>query len=84
MAGVQLKFTGNSDGDRLTAPAREETGRCIIKLGSKRFSDLPETEFTAMQMASAIGIRTASCRLKSRGAIRDVPAELLQSGLRAL
>ena len=80
LAGVQLKFTGNADGDRLTAPARGETGRCIIKLGSERFPNLPEAEFAAMQMASAIGVRTAPCRLISRDAIRDVPAELLQHG----
>ena len=80
LAGVQLKFTGNLNGDRLTAPARGETGRSIIKLGSERFPNLPEAEFAAMQMASAIGVRTAPCRLISRDAIRDIPAELLQHG----
>lgn len=80
LAGVQLKFTGNPDGDRLTAPARGETGRSIIKLGSERFPNLPEAEFAAMQMASAMGVRTALCRLVSRDAIPDVPAELLQYG----
>lgn len=80
LAGVQLKFTGNADGDRLTAPARGETGRSIIKLGSERFPNLPEAEFAAMQMASAMGVRTAPCRLISRDAIRDIPAELLQHG----
>jgi serine/threonine-protein kinase HipA len=78
LAGVQLKFTGNRDGDRLTAPARGETGRSIIKLGSERFPNLPEAEFAAMQMASAMGVRTAPCRLISQHAIRGVPPELLQ------
>jgi hypothetical protein len=47
------------DGDRLTAPAHGETG-------SERFPNLSEVEFGAMGMASAIGVRTASCRLVSR------------------
>ncbi|WP_312993227.1 type II toxin-antitoxin system HipA family toxin [Rhizobium populisoli] len=80
LAGIQLKFTGNPDGDRLTAAARGETGRNIIKLGSERFPNLPEVEFAAMQMASAMGVRTAPCRLISRDAIQNVPAELLQHG----
>ncbi len=33
-----------------------------------------------MQLASAMGVRTAPCRLISRDAIRNVPAELLQQG----
>lgn len=43
-----------------------ETGRSIIKLGSERFPNLPEAEFAAMQMASAIGVRTVPAHLSRR------------------
>ncbi|MFS8056293.1 type II toxin-antitoxin system HipA family toxin [Rhizobium sp. BR 317] len=80
LAGVQLKFTGNPVGDRLTAPARGGTGRCIIKVPSDRFPGLPEVEYAAMQMAGIVGVRTARCRLVSRDAVSDVPPELLAHG----
>ncbi len=80
LAGVQLKFTGNPVGDRLTAPARGESGRCIIKIASEQFPGLPEAEYAAMQMAAMIGVRTARCRLVSREAISDIPSELLSHG----
>jgi serine/threonine-protein kinase HipA len=84
LAGVQLKFTGNPDGDRLTAPARGETGRNIIKLGSERFPNLPEAEFAAMQMASAMGVRTggrptrAQARQEKRDRVMGIVAEKLR------
>ncbi|MDK4706073.1 type II toxin-antitoxin system HipA family toxin [Rhizobium sp. CNPSo 4062] len=80
LAGVQLKFTGNPVGGRLTAPARGESGRCIIKIATDRFPGLPEAEYAAMRMAAMIGVRTARCRLVSRDAVSDVPSELLAHG----
>jgi len=80
LAGVQLKFTGNPVGDRLTAPARGESGRCIIKLATDQFPGLPEAEYAAMRMAAMIGVRTARCRLVSRDAITNVPSELFAHG----
>ncbi|MFS8049485.1 type II toxin-antitoxin system HipA family toxin [Rhizobium sp. BR 314] len=80
LAGVQLKFTGNPVGGRLTAPARGESGRCIIKIATDRFPGLPEAEYAGMRMAAMIGVRTARCRLVSRDAVSDVPSELLAHG----
>ncbi|MGV1760505.1 type II toxin-antitoxin system HipA family toxin [Rhizobium sp. A22-96] len=80
LAGIQLKFTANPDGERLTIPGRGDTGRCIIKVGSERFPGLPEAEFSAMQLASAIGVRTATCRLAPRNTVQGVPEELLAHG----
>lgn len=80
LAGVQLKFTGNPVGDRLTAPARGESGRCIIKIATDRFPGLPEAEYAGMRMAAMIGVRTARCRLVSRDAVSNVPSELLAHG----
>lgn len=80
LAGVQLKFTGNPEGRRLTAPARGQSGRCIIKVGSDRYPGLPEAEHAAMQMATMVGVTTAKCRLVSRDLIDDIPPEYLTHG----
>ncbi|AYG62127.1 type II toxin-antitoxin system HipA family toxin [Rhizobium jaguaris] len=84
LAGVQLKFTANPYGDRLTVPGRGDTGRCIIKVASERFPDLPEAEYGAMRLAEMIGVRTANCRLVSRDAVTGVPPELLAHGQNVL
>jgi len=80
LAGVQLKFTANPDGNRLTVPGAAETGRCIIKVASERFRDLPQAEHGAMQLARMIGVDIAPCRLVAREAIDGVPEELLAHG----
>jgi serine/threonine-protein kinase HipA len=80
LAGVQLKFTANPDSDKLTVPGRGETGRCIIKVGSERYRDLPEAEFGAMQLAKLIGIHIAECRLVHRDQVRGIPDDLLAHG----
>lgn len=80
LAGIQLKFTANVVGERLTVPGRGESGHCIIKVASERYPRLPEAEHAAMTLARMIGVDTAPCRLVPRGAIEGVPAELLAHG----
>ncbi|MFA1676742.1 type II toxin-antitoxin system HipA family toxin [Rhizobium mongolense] len=80
LAGIQLKFTANPDGDRLTAPGRGDTGRCIIKVASERFPGLPEAEYGAMRLAEMIGVHIAKCRLVSRDAVVSVSAHFLEHG----
>ena len=84
LAGVQLKFTANSDGERLTVPGSGDTGRCIIKVASHAYPDLPEAEFGAMTLARTLGVETASCRLMSRDAVEGVPDEMLAHGEQVL
>ena len=84
LAGIQLKFTANPDGNRLTVPGAAETGRCIIKVPSERFPGLPEAEYGAMELARMIGVDAARCRLVSRDAIHGVPEQLLAHGERVL
>jgi len=84
LAGVQLKFTANAAGNRLTAPGRGESGRCIIKVPSERYRDLPETEYGAMKLAEAIGVQTASCRLVPCSRVEGIPAEMLAHGQNVL
>ncbi|WP_447932826.1 type II toxin-antitoxin system HipA family toxin [Sphingopyxis fribergensis] len=80
LAGVQLKFTANPETDKLTLPGRGQTGRCIIKVGSERYRDLPEAEFGAMQLAKLIGVNVADCRLMHRDHVRGIPENLLAHG----
>jgi serine/threonine-protein kinase HipA len=80
LAGVQLKFTADLAGERLTLPARGESGRYIVKVPSDRFVDLPEAEYGAMQLAKLIGVTVAECRLISTEAVDGIPAEFLAHG----
>ncbi len=80
LAGVQLKLTGDISGDRLTLPGRGSSGRCIIKLPAKEYPGLPEVEYAAMQLASAVGVNTATCRLVPRNAVEGIPGEFLAHG----
>jgi serine/threonine-protein kinase HipA len=84
LAGVQLKFTANAEGERLTLPGRGDTGRCIIKVASERYAGLPQAEYGAMQLAAMIGVETASCRLVSRDAVKGIPDEMLAHGEQVL
>ncbi|MDI7776597.1 type II toxin-antitoxin system HipA family toxin [Asticcacaulis sp. EMRT-3] len=80
LAGVQLKFTANPDGDRLTVPGRDSDSRCILKVASDQYPGLPEAEHAAMHLAGLAGVTTAHCRLISTNDIQGVPAEFLQHG----
>ena len=84
LAGIQLKFTANAEGERLTVPGRGESGHCIIKVPSERFPGLPEAEHGAMQLARAIGVDTAACRLVHREKVDGIPDELLAHGEQVL
>lgn len=84
LAGVQLKLTGEFSGDRLTLPAHGASGQCIIKLPAKHYAGLPEAEFAAMQLAQAVGVDVASCRLVSRDAVNDIPSEFMEYGSNVL
>ena len=80
LAGVQLKLTGDLNGDRLTLPGQGASGHCIIKLPAKHYPGLPEAEFAAMQLAQAVGVDIAPCRLMPRDIVKDVPGEFLAFG----
>lgn len=84
LAGVQLKFTAEARGERLSAPARSGTGRTILKVPSDRHRDLPEAEYTAMRLCGAVGLDVAHCRLVPVGLIDGIPPEFLARGPHAL
>lgn len=80
LAGVQLKFTAEIHGERLSAPARSGIGRFILKVPSERHPHLPEAEYAAMTLCRAVGIDTAHCYLKPTSQVDGVPAEFLRHG----
>jgi serine/threonine-protein kinase HipA len=84
LAGIQLKFTANPKGDRLTVPGAAETGRCIIKVASERYAGLPEAEYGAMELARLIGVNTAQCRLVPRELVEGIPEKILAHGATVL
>lgn len=83
LAGVQLKFMANAQGERLTAPGRAGDGRLILKLASANHPELPEAEYSAMRLAALLGIQVAPCRLAPVSAIDGVPQAFL-NGANAL
>jgi serine/threonine-protein kinase HipA len=84
LAGVQLKFAANSDGDRMTLPGAAEPRRCIIKVASERFAGLPEAEYGAMELARLLGVNTARCRLVPRERVEGIPEKILAHGATVL
>ena len=80
LAGVQMKFSMVEAGDRLTLPARGESGRVIVKLPSRNYADLPEIEFGAMTLARAAGVAIADIRLSPISQIAGLKNEFLQYG----
>jgi serine/threonine-protein kinase HipA len=84
LAGVQLKFSAEARGERLSAPARSGEGRTILKMPSEAHRNLPEAEYTAMRLCAAVGLDVAPCRLVPIDLIDGIPAEFLAHGEHAL
>jgi serine/threonine-protein kinase HipA len=84
LAGVQMKFSMVQAGDRLTLPARGDTGRVIVKLPSKDYADLPEIEYGAMMLAQAAGVSIAEIRLFPVTRIVGLRKEFTRHGKNAL
>ncbi len=80
LAGVQLKFTANAEGERLTVPGREDDNRYILKLPSERFPRLPEAEMAAMTVARMAKVNTAHCRLICTKNVEGIPEDFLKHG----
>lgn len=78
LAGVQLKFAAEAQGERLTVPASSGEARLILKLASDRYEGLPEAEYAAMTLAKAAGVNTAPCWLARTKDIHGLPGEFLK------
>lgn len=84
LAGVQLKFVADLEGDRLTFPAAGRGGRFIVKASAEKYPDLVELENAAMQLIAATGVEVASTELIPRDELGDVPAQFLEHGKNVL
>lgn len=80
LAGVQMKFSMLSSGQRFTAPARGEYGGWIMKLPDTKFPHVPQNEFAMMELARQSGIDVPETRLVHRDQIASVPSQLWPDG----
>ncbi|MFE9850760.1 type II toxin-antitoxin system HipA family toxin [Streptomyces sp. NPDC005576] len=73
LAGVALKFSMLSRGDRLTVPAAGELGDWLVKFPDYRHADVPRNEFAIMSLATSVGIDTPDVRLLHRDQLDGLP-----------
>lgn len=77
LAGVAMKFSMVLNNDRLTMPARGQSGDWIVKTPDSRFRDVPVNEYAMMSLARAVGIDVPDIKLLPREDIDDrLPASL--------
>jgi serine/threonine-protein kinase HipA len=81
LAGVQLKFSAvqHASGG-LTIPASGMGGSWIVKLPSSKFEDVPENEFSMMQLARKIGMDVPETQLLNIRDIENIPNGIGQFG----
>lgn len=84
LAGVQLKFSavkGAPGG--LTIPTNGVGGSWIAKLPSDTHKDVPENEFSMMELAKRVGIDVPETTLVDLGEIRGLPPAITGLGSKA-
>ena len=80
LAGVQLKFSAIMQAlGGLTIPAHGLGGDWIVKLPSTHYQGLPENEYSAMSVASMVGIKTPEVRLVPMTSIQGIPEDVLET-----
>ncbi|HCH31777.1 MAG TPA: kinase [Oceanospirillaceae bacterium] len=81
LAGVQLKFSAvqHASGG-LTIPASGMGGSWIVKLPSSKFEDVPENEFSMMELARKIGMDVPETQLLNIRDIENIPNGIGQFG----
>jgi serine/threonine-protein kinase HipA len=84
LAGIQLKFGVRQVDGGVTAPGRHEQGDIILKVPPERYPGLIEAEYAGLELARAVGVRTADSFLVDVADIQGIPAEFLAYGGRAL
>ena len=75
LAGVQLKFSAEREG-RVTFPARDRSGRWIVKLPDRMHARLPELEHSMMRWAAAIGFEVPETDVVSVNDLEGMPPHL--------
>lgn len=80
IAGVQLKFSMEKVGERLTLPATGVNGDVIAKLPSTKYRSLPEVEYSSMKLAAAVGVAVPEFNLVPTSSVSGISEEVLQGG----
>jgi serine/threonine-protein kinase HipA len=76
LAGVQLKFSALTNGDKaggLVIPVQGVGGSWIVKLPSQQFSGVPENEYSMMTIAKSMGMDVPDLQLLELDAIDGLP-----------
>ena len=84
LAGVQLKFSavqGTQGG--LSIPVNGAGGHWIVKLPDSKFDQVPENEFSMMELARRIGIDVPETKLVSIHEIDNLPKGIESFGSKA-
>ena len=76
LAGVQLKFSAIAEArGTFTIPADGAGGSWIVKLPSERFSQVPEVEYSMLQLAQLAGIDVPEFNVVPTKQIDGIPAD---------
>lgn len=78
LGGMQLKFSANIR-DRVTLPARGETGQWILKIPPPDKPLLPALEAASLTWARTLGFEVPEARLIPSGLIDGLPADILDA-----
>ncbi len=82
LAGVQLKISAVlAPTGELTIPAQGLGGDWIVKLPSSTFAELPQIEYSMLQLASMVGIKVPESRLVSISQIEGIPRDFPNDAL---
>ncbi|MCW5822192.1 MAG: type II toxin-antitoxin system HipA family toxin [Cyanobacteria bacterium TGS_CYA1] len=79
LAGIQLKFSALESAGKLTIPAHGVGGDYIVKLPSLRYKNVPENEYSMMQLARMVGIETAEVELRKTSSIKRIPKDISEN-----
>lgn len=84
LAGVQLKFSMLRDEDKLTLPARGESGEWIVKFDSQVFPGLAANEFSMLEWARAADFEVPECHLHAIDDVVGSPRRYFPDGTQVL
>ncbi len=84
LAGVQLKFSMLLREEKLTLPAKNQTGEWIVKFDSPTFPHLPENEVSMLTWAREAGFEVPECHLRDVDDVLGFPRRYAPSGTKVL
>lgn len=77
LAGVQLKFSMMRADDKLVLPMHGQAGHWIVKLPDRGYARVPETEWSTMTWARAVGIAVPTFELVELDRLEGIPEQFL-------